>query len=247
MTIAGMGFSGRAQNNGMVFVKLKDWKLRNRPDLRVKAVAGRAMRAFSKIRNAMVFAFPPPAVIELGNAKGFRFPVAGPGRPGPRRPDGRPQPAPRHGGQGPEVGERPAQRHGGCARIPDRRGLGKGRRPGGSHHLHPQHHLGGLRQRLCQRLHPGRPGQTGVRPGRRPLPHAAQGPGKALRPQYRREDGALFLLCLRPLDVRFSPAGALQRLSVHEHLGRAGAGQEFRRGHAGHGRDRREAAPGDRL
>ena len=27
MTIAGMGFSGRAQNNGMVLVKLKDWKL----------------------------------------------------------------------------------------------------------------------------------------------------------------------------------------------------------------------------
>jgi HAE1 family hydrophobic/amphiphilic exporter-1 len=42
MTIAGMGFSGRAQTNGMVFAKLKDWKLRDRPDLRVKAIAGRA-------------------------------------------------------------------------------------------------------------------------------------------------------------------------------------------------------------
>ena len=31
------------------------------------------MKAFSKIRNAMVFAFPPPSVIELGNAKGFDF------------------------------------------------------------------------------------------------------------------------------------------------------------------------------
>jgi multidrug efflux pump subunit AcrB len=29
MTISGMGFSGRTQNNGMVFVKLKDWNLRN--------------------------------------------------------------------------------------------------------------------------------------------------------------------------------------------------------------------------
>jgi hydrophobe/amphiphile efflux-1 (HAE1) family protein len=72
-TIAGYGFSGRAQNNAMAFVRLKDWKLRNRPDLRVKAVAGRAMRAFSKIRNAMVFAFPPPPVLELGNARGFDF------------------------------------------------------------------------------------------------------------------------------------------------------------------------------
>ena len=72
-TIAGYGFSGRAQNNAMAFVRLKDWKLRSRPDLRVKAVAGRAMAAFSNIRNAMVFAFPPPSVLELGNARGFDF------------------------------------------------------------------------------------------------------------------------------------------------------------------------------
>ena len=44
----------------------------------------------------------------------------------------------------------------------------------------------------------------------------------------RGEDGPLFLLCLRPLDVRFPRAGALQRLPVHEHLGRAGAGEKFR-------------------
>jgi hydrophobe/amphiphile efflux-1 (HAE1) family protein len=73
LTLAGFGFSGRAQNNGMVFIKLKDWNLRDRPDLRAKAVAGRAMAKFSKIRNAMVFAFPPPSVIELGNATGFDF------------------------------------------------------------------------------------------------------------------------------------------------------------------------------
>jgi HAE1 family hydrophobic/amphiphilic exporter-1 len=72
-TIVGFGFSGRAQNNAMAFVRLKDWKLRSRPDLRVKAVAGRAMAAFSKIRNALVFSFPPPSVLELGNARGFDF------------------------------------------------------------------------------------------------------------------------------------------------------------------------------
>ena len=73
LTIAGLGFSGRAQNNGMVFVKLKDWKLRDRPDLRAQAIARRAMMAFSQIRNAMAFAFPPPAVVELGNARGVDF------------------------------------------------------------------------------------------------------------------------------------------------------------------------------
>ncbi|AFM23164.1 efflux RND transporter permease subunit [Desulfomonile tiedjei] len=72
-TITGTSFSGTGQNLGMAFVMLKDWKLRNRPDLKVTALAARAMGRFSTIRNAMVFAFPPPAVIELGNAKGFDF------------------------------------------------------------------------------------------------------------------------------------------------------------------------------
>ena len=73
MAISGFSFSGRGQNVGLAFVKLRDWKLRDRPDLTVDAVVGRAMKAFSKIRNAMVFAFPPPSVIELGNSKGFDF------------------------------------------------------------------------------------------------------------------------------------------------------------------------------
>ncbi|MBN2282395.1 MAG: efflux RND transporter permease subunit [Deltaproteobacteria bacterium] len=73
MTISGIGFSGRAQNNGMVFIKLKDWDLRDRDDLRAKAVAARASRALAGIRNALVFCFPPPPVVELGIAKGFDF------------------------------------------------------------------------------------------------------------------------------------------------------------------------------
>jgi len=73
MTASGTSFSARGQNTGMSFVKLKDWELRDRPDLKVGAVAGRAMREFSKIRNAMVFAFAPPAVTELSISKGFDF------------------------------------------------------------------------------------------------------------------------------------------------------------------------------
>jgi HAE1 family hydrophobic/amphiphilic exporter-1 len=71
MAVSGVGFAGRSQTNGILFVKLKDWKLRNRADLRVKAVAGRAMRTFSQYRDALAFAFPPPSVVELGNATGF--------------------------------------------------------------------------------------------------------------------------------------------------------------------------------
>jgi hydrophobe/amphiphile efflux-1 (HAE1) family protein len=73
MTVSGYSFSGRGQNVGLGFVKLKDWNLRDRPDLKADAVVGRAMGAFSQIRNAMVFAFLPPSVIELGNAKGVDF------------------------------------------------------------------------------------------------------------------------------------------------------------------------------
>ncbi len=71
--LSGYGFSGRAQNNGMVFIKLKDWNLRTREDQKVKAVAERAMKHLSNIRGARIFVFPPPAVAELGSAKGFDF------------------------------------------------------------------------------------------------------------------------------------------------------------------------------
>jgi len=73
MTVSGANFAGHGQNAGMAFAKLRDWDLRDRPDLRVGAIAGRAMQAFYPIRNAMVFAFAPPAVVELGMAKGFDF------------------------------------------------------------------------------------------------------------------------------------------------------------------------------
>src|SRR5690606_4616086 len=39
----------------------------------VFAIAGRAMAAFSQIREAQIFAFTPPSIIELGNATGFDF------------------------------------------------------------------------------------------------------------------------------------------------------------------------------
>ena len=73
MTLSGLNFAGRGQNAGMAFVKLRDWDLRPRPEQKAEPVAARAMGAFSMIRNALVFAFAPPAVVELGVAKGFDF------------------------------------------------------------------------------------------------------------------------------------------------------------------------------
>ncbi|MEJ0096277.1 MAG: efflux RND transporter permease subunit [Methylocella sp.] len=71
--VNGFSFGGRGQNAGLIFVKLKDWKDRPGDQNKVQAIARRAMARFSQIKDAMVFAFAPPAVLELGNATGFDF------------------------------------------------------------------------------------------------------------------------------------------------------------------------------
>ncbi|NLX99219.1 MAG: efflux RND transporter permease subunit, partial [Rhodopirellula sp.] len=73
MSVSGTSFAGRGQNMGLAFIKLRTWDLRSRPELKAGAVAQRAMGKFSQFREAMVFAFAPPAVLELGTAKGFDF------------------------------------------------------------------------------------------------------------------------------------------------------------------------------
>jgi multidrug efflux pump len=72
-TVTGFSFGGSGQNTGIAFINLKDWSERRRPDLKVSAVAGKAMGRFMGFRDAMAFAFAPPAVVELGNATGFDF------------------------------------------------------------------------------------------------------------------------------------------------------------------------------
>ncbi len=72
-TLAGRSFSGAGQNVGLSFVKLKDWGLRTGAHLKADSLLTRANTKFATIRNARVFAFPPPAVMELGQSGGFDF------------------------------------------------------------------------------------------------------------------------------------------------------------------------------
>ncbi|HEX4885091.1 MAG TPA: efflux RND transporter permease subunit [Casimicrobiaceae bacterium] len=72
-TVQGFSFGGAGQNVGIAFISLKDWSQRESEALGVGAVARRAMGAFSQIRDALVFAFAPPAVPELGIAGGFNL------------------------------------------------------------------------------------------------------------------------------------------------------------------------------
>ncbi len=71
--VLGYSFAGNGQNAGMAFIRLKDWEKRQDPSLRAGAVSARAMAHFSTLRNAQVFVFAPPAIMELGNATGFDF------------------------------------------------------------------------------------------------------------------------------------------------------------------------------
>ena len=70
-TITGFNFAGRGQSSGMAFIMLKPWEERTESGQGVFDLAQRAQGYFFSLRDAMVFAFAPPAVMELGNATGF--------------------------------------------------------------------------------------------------------------------------------------------------------------------------------
>ena len=69
-TVNGFNFAGRGQSSGMAFIMLKPWGERSAENS-VFNLAARAQQHFFSFRDAMVFAFAPPAVLELGNATGF--------------------------------------------------------------------------------------------------------------------------------------------------------------------------------
>ncbi|EHG7583332.1 efflux RND transporter permease subunit [Citrobacter sedlakii] len=72
-TVNGFSFSGQGQNSGMAFVSLKPWEERSGEENNVESIIARATRAFSQIRDGMVFPFNMPAIVELGTATGFDF------------------------------------------------------------------------------------------------------------------------------------------------------------------------------
>ncbi|MDH1105118.1 efflux RND transporter permease subunit [Pseudomonas otitidis] len=72
-TVTGFNFAGRGQSSGMAFIMLKPWNERPGAEHSVFSLANRAQMHFFSFRDAMVFAFAPPAVMELGNATGFNF------------------------------------------------------------------------------------------------------------------------------------------------------------------------------
>ncbi|HEX3631781.1 MAG TPA: efflux RND transporter permease subunit [Casimicrobiaceae bacterium] len=69
--IAGLNFAGRGQNQGLIFVRFKDWSVRTRASLKVQAVLARTAAHFASYQDAVIVPINPPSIPALGTASGF--------------------------------------------------------------------------------------------------------------------------------------------------------------------------------
>jgi multidrug efflux pump len=60
--IAGFNFAGRGQNQGFVFVRLKDWSQRKGANLSAKAVLARTAQHFASYQSALIIPINPPSI-----------------------------------------------------------------------------------------------------------------------------------------------------------------------------------------
>ncbi|WP_312480564.1 multidrug efflux RND transporter permease AcrD [Kosakonia cowanii] len=67
----GSGPGGNGQNVARLFIRLKDWESRDTTDGSAFAIIERATKAFSRIKEARVFAGSPPAISGMGSSAGF--------------------------------------------------------------------------------------------------------------------------------------------------------------------------------
>ncbi len=72
-TVAGFSFTGKAQNSGLAFLRLKPWEDRKGAEHRVQQIIKNAMMGFGPIKDALVIPINPPAIPELGTSSGFDF------------------------------------------------------------------------------------------------------------------------------------------------------------------------------
>jgi hydrophobe/amphiphile efflux-1 (HAE1) family protein len=72
-TVNGYNFAGRGQNQGQLFVRLKDWSQRTSPNLSVQALTDRINRHFASYQQAVITPVNPPPIRGLGTSSGFDF------------------------------------------------------------------------------------------------------------------------------------------------------------------------------
>ena len=73
MLVGGFSFTGggMAENNGMAFVKLTDWKQRETPELQIGALQKKVQDICNEIPEAKIQVMTPPAMMGLGMGIGF--------------------------------------------------------------------------------------------------------------------------------------------------------------------------------
>ena len=209
----GWASPGRGQNQGMVFVKLKDWELRRRPELKAPGRREPGDGDASR-RSAARWSSPSrrPRSPSSASATGFDLMLQD------------------RGGLGHEkLSEIEGQLLGMAAQDPRLARV----RPNGMADVAQykvdidwdkagalgvpvssiQSYLsGGVRQHLRRRLRPGGPRQARLGPGRRAVPDAPERPRPALLPQPAGEARAALGGRLRALGLRLAAPRALQRL-----------------------------------
>ncbi len=71
--VNGFNFAGRGQNQGLLFVRFKDWSQRTDKSLKVDALMARLSHRFSSYKDALIIPINIPPIRELGTASGFDF------------------------------------------------------------------------------------------------------------------------------------------------------------------------------
>ena len=71
--VNGYNDAGRGQNQGQLFLRLKDWSQRSAPDQSAAALSDRITRHFAHDKEAVVTTISPPPIRGLGSASGFDF------------------------------------------------------------------------------------------------------------------------------------------------------------------------------
>ncbi len=71
--VNGYNSAGRGQNQGQVFVQLKDWAQRKNANLKVDALIGRISEHFASYKDATITPINPPPIRGLGTSAGFDF------------------------------------------------------------------------------------------------------------------------------------------------------------------------------
>ncbi|HKC42778.1 MAG TPA: efflux RND transporter permease subunit [Burkholderiales bacterium] len=72
-TVNGFNFAGRGQNQGLLFVRFKDWSERTGKALKVDALVHRMAQRFGSYKDAVIIPINLPPIRELGTAAGFDF------------------------------------------------------------------------------------------------------------------------------------------------------------------------------